>query len=143
MWHSSIWLNYSDICPFFSFCQYTGDGGVRDQGGLVRAPARPHHRHQLPARGRRGHREAAPGPDGARGEAGGARQVPRRAHHLPPQPLRPVRHRRPPVRRRPHRTQDHRGHVRRLGRPWRRRFLRQGLHQGFFQNQLFIFILTL
>src|ERR1700743_1609548 len=31
---------------------------------------------------------------------------------------------------RPHRPQDHRRHLRRRGAPWRRRFQRQGFHQG-------------
>ena len=39
-------------------------------------------------------------------------------------------HRRPPGRQRPDRAQDHCGHLRRIRPPWRRRLLRQGLHQG-------------
>ena len=40
------------------------------------------------------------------------------------------RHRRPAWRHRPHRTQDHRGHLRRHGPSRRRRFHRQGSDQG-------------
>ena len=46
------------------------------------------------------------------------------------QPDRPVRHRWPGRRRRPHRSQDHRRHLRRHGPPRRRRLLRQGPVQG-------------
>ena len=46
------------------------------------------------------------------------------------QPDRPVRDRRPDGRRRPHRSQDHRRHLRRHGPPRRRRLLRQGPVQG-------------
>ena len=55
-----------------------------------------------------------------------------RHHRLPAagQPDRPVRDRRPDGRRRPHRPQDHRRHLRRHGPPRRRRVLRQGPVQG-------------
>ena len=46
------------------------------------------------------------------------------------QPDRPVRHRRPDGRRRPHRPQDHRRHLRRHGPARRRRVLRQGPVEG-------------
>ena len=46
------------------------------------------------------------------------------------QPDRPLRDRRPDGRRRPHRPQDHRRHLRRHGPPRRRRVLRQGPEQG-------------
>ena len=46
------------------------------------------------------------------------------------QPHRPLRDRRPDGRRRPHRPQDHRRHLRRHGPPRRRRLLRQGPDQG-------------
>ena len=46
------------------------------------------------------------------------------------QPDRRVRHRRSGWRRRPHRPQDHRRHLRWRGPAWRRRLLGQGPHQG-------------
>ena len=46
------------------------------------------------------------------------------------QPDRPVRDRRPDGRRRPHRPQDHRGHLRRVRPARRRRLLRQGPVEG-------------
>ena len=49
---------------------------------------------------------------------------------LPGQPDRPVRHRRPGRRLRPHRAQDHRRHLRRNGPSRRRRLQRQGPVQG-------------
>ena len=51
-------------------------------------------------------------------------------HQVPHQPDRPVRHRRPARRRRAHRPQDHRGHLRRHGAARRRRVQRQGPVQG-------------
>ena len=50
--------------------------------------------------------------------------------HLPHQPDRPLRHRRPARRLRPDRPQDHRRHLRRPRPPRRRRLLRQGSVQG-------------
>ena len=49
---------------------------------------------------------------------------------VPDQPDRPLRRRRPRGRLRPHRPQDHRRHLRRLGPPRRRRLLGQGSVQG-------------
>jgi S-adenosylmethionine synthetase len=46
------------------------------------------------------------------------------------EPDRPLCRRRADGRRRPDRAQDHRRHLRRHGAAWRRRLLRQGLHQG-------------
>ncbi len=46
------------------------------------------------------------------------------------QPHRTLRGGRPPGRLRPHRTQDHRGHLRRRGQPRRRCLLRQGPDEG-------------
>ena len=61
---------------------------------------------------------------GGRGrEAGRRRRDPREPH-------RTLRHRRSHGRRGPHGPQDHRGHLRRHGPPWRRRVFRQGLHEG-------------
>ena len=54
----------------------------------------------------------------------------RAAGRVPRQPDRQVRDRRPGRRRRPHRPQDHRRHLRRHGPPRRRRLLRQGPVQG-------------
>ena len=68
---------------------------------------------------------------GARRRAGAGRARP--AHRrLPPagEPDRQVRHRRPDGRRRAHRPQDHRRHLRRHGPPRRRRLLRQGPVEG-------------
>mmetsp|Transcript_6419 Transcript_6419/g.13298 ORF Transcript_6419/g.13298 Transcript_6419/m.13298 type:complete len:423 (-) Transcript_6419:322-1590(-) len=55
-----------------------------------------------------------------------------RQNHVQPahQPLGQVHHRRAAGRRRPHRTEDHHRHVRRLGRPRRRRLLGQRPDQG-------------
>ena len=75
-------------------------------------------------------------PLGARRRAGAARRVQGALHRegaareLPRQPDRQVRDRRPGRRRRPHRPQDHRRHLRRRGPPRRRRLLRQGPVEG-------------
>ena len=66
-------------------------------------------------------------------EPGAARRALRRARaaaHLPRQPDRPVRDRRPDGRLRPDRPQDHRRHLRRHGPPRRRRVQRQGPLEG-------------
>ncbi len=57
-------------------------------------------------------------------------EVARRAHQVPHQSHRPLRHRRTHGRHRPHRPQDHRRHLRRRGPSRRRRFQRQGPDQG-------------
>ena len=54
----------------------------------------------------------------------------RRQDQVPGQPDRPLRHRRPAGRLRPHRPQDHRRHLRRRCAARRRRVLRQGPVQG-------------
>jgi hypothetical protein len=65
--------------------------------------------------------------------AEGSRHV---EHHLPHQPHGAVRGGRSPRRLRPHRPQDHRRHLRRLGPPRRRRLLRQGSDEGGPQRRL-------
>merc|ERR1712070_461704 len=54
----------------------------------------------------------------------------RRPHTLAHQPIRQVHHWRSSGRCRPHRTQDHHRHLRRMGCPWWWCFLRQGPNQG-------------
>ncbi len=54
----------------------------------------------------------------------------RRKHDLPSSTFRQIRHWRSTRRRRPHRQKNHCRHLRRMGSSWRRRLLRQGLHQG-------------
>ena len=82
----------------------------------------------------RGRRGADPGrPVGARDHADPARRPVRRgraAQEPAGEPDGPVRDRRPGRRRRPHRPQDHRRHLRRHGPPRRRRVLRQGPVEG-------------
>ncbi len=60
-----------------------------------------------------------------------------RGHQISRQPHRPVRHRRPGGRQRPDGPQDHRGYLRRLCRPRRRRVLRQGSHEGGPQRRVY------
>ena len=110
--------------------QDPGDRRVHDPRRLVRAAARAHRGHLGAALAGRDAREDPPGPHGARGEAGGAHQVPRREHHLSLESERHVHHRRTAGRRRPYRTQDHRRYVWRLGRSRWRCLLGQGLHQS-------------
>ena len=66
----------------------------------------------------------------ARDPGGSAGQVARRAHQVPHQSHRPLRHRRSHGRHRPDRPQDHRRHLRRHGPSRRRRFQRQGPDQS-------------
>ncbi len=60
----------------------------------------------------------------ARDPGGSAGKVARRAHQVPHQPDRPLRHRRTDGRHRPDRPQDHRGHLWRRGPSRRRRIQR-------------------
>ncbi len=60
----------------------------------------------------------------------GAAQGMAAGHQVPDQPHRPLRHRRPAGRLRPHGPQDHCGHLRRCLPPRRRRIQRQGPQQG-------------
>ncbi len=92
-----------------------GAAGGGHLGGDLH-PARP--RRVGRAAARRGHRPGrSPG-------ARGLRDVPALGHHVLHQPHRALRGRRPARRRRPHRAQDHRRHLRRHGAPRRRRLLR-------------------
>ena len=59
-------------------------------------------------------KHAARGGDRGDHQAGAAEEVARQAHQVPHQPDRPLRHRRPAGRLRPHGPQDHRRHLRRL-----------------------------
>ena len=71
------------------------------------------------------------GPDRGRGRIGAAEGwMPKKAVRFPGQSDRQFRRRRPGRRLRPHRTQDHRRHLRRLCAARRRRVLRQGPDQG-------------
>ena len=94
----------------------------------------PRHRRRLqPARRRHRPRARCSTPDIARARRRARARRPRHRHRRLPaagQPDRPVRDRRPDGRRRPHRPQDHRRHLRRHGPPRRRRVLRQGPVQG-------------
>ena len=109
----------------------------RQDAGLRPLPRRPPGRdreapdlHPAP----RGRRVADPGrPLGARRRADPAEGPLRReeaAQELPRQPDGALRDRRPGRRRRPHRPQDHRRHLRRHGPPRRRRVLGQGPVEG-------------
>jgi S-adenosylmethionine synthetase len=98
--------------------QEPGHGGVRRK-----RQARPHRRrgHLQPALRERQQRRAARRHPQARHPGRAARRVARRAHQVPHQSHRPLRHRRTHGRHRPHRPQDHRGHLRRHGPSRRRR----------------------
>ncbi|CAA9496202.1 MAG: S-adenosylmethionine synthetase, partial [uncultured Solirubrobacteraceae bacterium] len=98
-------------------------------------------RGRAPGRGRDGggehaarrvdqHRGSARRDRAPRDRAGDPGRAPRPVDRVPHQPDRPLRRRRADGRRRAHRPQDHRRHVRRHGPPRRRRVQRQGPEQG-------------